>query len=73
MKFLEYLLGLLNHRFVSSKEYNNRIDILLEANNKGVVERRELVSALKDADQIITQLQTQISLKENECFFPGRK
>ena len=44
------------NKFVTIEEHDERITHLLEANNKGVEERRLLVSTLKEAGEAIDQL-----------------
>lgn len=56
-----FVNALSENAFVSKTEHDRRASELLEANSKGVAERRELVSALRDANAIIDQQEARLA------------
>ena len=58
---LRMMNQMMNCKFITIEEHHRRVTELLVANNKGVMERRELVKALEGAEEIINHQTAVIS------------
>ena len=60
------IAALCDDGYIPKVDHYNRVAELLEANNRGVQERRELVAALRDAKEVIEEFEHQINMLSDE-------